>query len=62
MGSENDEIVRFLTMIDEAIKNKEVEDMPKYKQTRGKVRLLPDESANAAEEVKKMERAKQNKQ
>ena len=61
MGSENHEILRYLQLLDDAIKADEIEDLPKYKQTRGKIRKLPEETKEAEEEVKKMERAKQNR-
>ncbi len=51
MLSENEDIERFVNLIEEKIKSQEVKQFPKWEKTKKKIRLLPDES----EEIKKRE-------
>ena len=61
MGSANSDVERLLKIIDDGIKAGDLEKTAKYEQTRNKVRHLPEETKEAEEEVKKMDRAKANR-
>ncbi len=59
--SENDDIARFVAFFEEKIKQGTIKRTKKFDATKAKVKLLPDEKAEAKEEKKKIKTEKAKK-
>jgi len=61
IASENSDVPRFIEFYETQIKDKKLESTKKFKETKDKMRLLPDEKVEAKAEKNKIKQAKANK-